>query len=324
MKRDLIKKNIIKTLLFFSMRFRPLKLDELYIYLYSEKQISLKLLKLNLQKLVVERLVREKNQYYFLPGADFNLYKKQIPIIQKNWQKARFAAKILRFIPFIRMAAVINSLSFNVISKNSDIDLFIITAPNRLYIARSFAILILKLLGLYKNKKNYRGKLCLGFYITESNLNLEKIALKPFDPYFYFWLVSLTPLWGIKVYRKFLAKNRWINKYFANFSAQAKLNLSADKIVAQNSSWVQKIKEVIFIGFLGDFWENILSSIHIKHTWNLAENHSKSSTTIAYKNILKLHAKDRRLEYKNKFISLTSPLSGLKVKFSLTKRRNLI
>jgi hypothetical protein len=258
-----------------------------------------------------------------LTNSDYASYTRQLPIIQKNWRKAIFAARILRFIPFVRMVAVINSLSFNVATKNSDIDLFIITSPNRLYLARTFIILALKFFGLYKNRKNYRGKLCLGFYITEQNLNIESIGLQPYDPYFYFWFVNLTPLWGIELYKKFISQNSWIERYFANFSAREKLDLSANKIIAQKSSWVQKIKEVFFVGCLGDFWENILSNIHIKHTWSLPENHSKKSTTIAQKNILKLHADDRRLEYKNKFISLTSPLSGLKVKLSLTKKEKL-
>lgn len=305
MNSKLIKDKILQTLLFFSIRFRPLNLNELYLYLYSDKKIDFKTLKDNLLKLVQDKKIVQWGQYYFLKKdkLKINDYQKQFPLIKKNWRKAIFTAKILRFVPFVRMVAVINSLSFNVATSNSDIDLFIITANHRLYTARTLIILVLKFFGLYKNKKNYRGKMCLGFYITEQNLNIEKIALKPYDPYFYFWFVSLTPLWGIKIYEKFIRHNLWIKKYFANFSADKKLQLANDRIITHSVSilWLQKIKEFFFFGCVGDLWERILSNIHIKHTLSLPENHSKNSTTIARKNILKLHADDRRTSYKNEF-----------------------
>jgi hypothetical protein len=61
MKLNHIKENIIKTLLFFLIRFRPLKLNELYLYLYSNEKVSLKSLKQNLEELIAKKIITEKD-----------------------------------------------------------------------------------------------------------------------------------------------------------------------------------------------------------------------------------------------------------------------
>ena len=207
-------------------------------------------------------------------------------------------------IPFIEMAAVVNSVAFATVHKNSDIDIFLITRKNLLYTARTFLILYLKLFGVYQKRKEERaGKIGAGFYVDTSRLNLEKIKLSDIkDIYLDFRIIALDPIYGQKAYKKFIEANKWIFKKFPNFDLQRKSRIDNwyFSISEEKNLWA-KFWEFFLGGILGNLIEKILAVYHIRHTWNLPENNLPTSTTIARKNILKLHARDRRREFAQVF-----------------------
>jgi hypothetical protein len=47
--------------------------------------------------------------------------------------------------------------------------------------------------------------------------------------------------------------------------------------------------------------EPLLRRVHIRHTFKLPENHWKTSSTIADRKMLKLHALDPRKDLRNRF-----------------------
>lgn len=110
-----------------------------------------------------------------------------IQFIDKYW-------KIYQSIPFIKEIYLCNSISFNALKENSDIDLFIITRKNSIRRARFFSLLFFFLLWL-KRWKTIRKKFCLSFYITQDHQNLYSINLPRSDVYLNYWLAHLIPLY---------------------------------------------------------------------------------------------------------------------------------
>lgn len=101
--------------------------------------------------------------------------------------------KFIKWIPGLQMIAIWNSVALNSANQNSDIDLFIVSKPNRLWIVRIFTTIIFQILFVRKNKNKHKWRFCLSFFCTTKVLNFETIAIEN-DIYLYFWMVYLKPI----------------------------------------------------------------------------------------------------------------------------------
>lgn len=127
---------------------------------------------------------------------------------KKYLKKAHKWLPFFRFLPGVRAVAVCNTVALGTADKNSDIDLFIITASGKLWTARIFCTLFCQILRIRRHHKKVAGRFCLSFFVTENFLDFEKIAIEPRDPYLAFWISSLIPIFGKEVFKKILEKNK--------------------------------------------------------------------------------------------------------------------
>lgn len=109
-------------------------------------------------------------------------------------ERARRYAEFLRFFPGIRRIWVCNSLSMNAADADSDIDLFIETAPGGLWTGRVSATAFFSLLGVRRHGNKVARRFCLSFFAVE-NANLGKLAIEN-DAYLYEWARRLVPVDG--------------------------------------------------------------------------------------------------------------------------------
>lgn len=118
----------------------------------------------------------------------------------------------ISWIPGIMMVGVWNSLSMNTGSKDSDIDLYIVTQNNAMWSVRILVTLIFQILWVRKTGSKHAGRFCLSFFSTLDGMDFATFAL-PYDPYLYFWIVYFRPLYNShRTYEKFLeVNNRWCN-----------------------------------------------------------------------------------------------------------------
>ena len=112
---------------------------------------------------------------------------------RKMWRAKRIA-RILAHLPFVRAIAVCNSLGFNMVHEESDIDLFIISAPGRVWSARWWVTGCLALLRQRPGEAR-RDPICASFFIDESIETIDHLMIDR-DIYFFYWLRSLMPLVG--------------------------------------------------------------------------------------------------------------------------------
>lgn len=106
------------------------------------------------------------------------------------------------------MVAVSNSLAMYATHPYSDIDLFIITTPKRLWIARTLVLLIAELLGIRAKPHDEAGKFCFPFFMTNVNLNLGEIAIEN-DFYLAYWIQTLKPIFDANnTYTQFIEANK--------------------------------------------------------------------------------------------------------------------
>jgi hypothetical protein len=109
------------------------------------------------------------------------------------YQRALKYIKKITWVPGLRMIAVVNSLSMNATHEGSDIDLFIITSKNRMWLSRVLITFTFWVHWVWRHHEDIAGNFCLSFWVEESALSLSKIALEN-DIYLTFWAYYMKPI----------------------------------------------------------------------------------------------------------------------------------
>lgn len=163
--------------------------------------------------------------------------------VDELWSRVVKYLWLLRFCPFLEMVAVGNNLAFGKVSKDSDIDLFIVAKKGRLFFVRILLTIYFQLRGVrrYGNKKN--GRFCLSFYVVDDALNLEGIALGAADIYLYFWIKKLVPIVGEQCYWRFLEANVWVDGLFEDEKP-----LLLEKEQRKNCARLLKVGKFVLLG----------------------------------------------------------------------------
>nr|MDD3720756.1 hypothetical protein [Candidatus Gracilibacteria bacterium] len=192
--------------------------------------------------------------------------------------------KYVKWIPGLKMIAIGNSVAMNSANNESDIDLFIVTAPNRLWIARILITFIFQILGVRKTNKFHKERFCLSFFCTTNALNFENIAIEN-DIYLYNWIFYLKPILNYdSTYEKFINENsKWID-----------ITIQSNKYKIQNN----KNEKNIFL----DSLEQIIKSIFLPKTKKTFERLGRPFGVIINNEMLKFHNNDKRIEIRDKLI----------------------
>lgn len=157
-------------------------------------------------------------------------------------------AKIFKNLPFIKEIFLCNSITFNALNKESDIDLFFIVKKNNIRKARFFSLLIFSILGLKRFKKTKRKKFCLTFYITENKENLYSISLPKTDIYLAYWISHLVPIYlENNNESNFFNNNLWIKNILPNIKKN-KINLWQK--TETKKGFLKKLFEILFWNIL--------------------------------------------------------------------------
>jgi hypothetical protein len=292
---------IIATLAFFDIYKLPLPGRRVWELLYRV-QATPEAVTLELHRLAQLGIIVHKDGLYALEDWDAKKRQANQVEIEKRWTRIRKYYWILSSVPFIEHVSVINSVAMGNADHESDIDFFIVTRPGRLYFVRSAIIALFKMLGVYKNKRHVNMRFCFGFYITSDSLSIRDLLLPGEDPYMVFWLGTITPIFSLKYYEKLIKENRWIHSWLPNFKTMQRLEMY--RKLKPQIALKRFLEMACYLPAL--LLEPLLRKIHIRHTFQLPENNWKTSSTIANRTMLKLHALDPRKDLRQKFHSILS------------------
>lgn len=300
-----LSESIFKTFVFFDIFDRPLTAFEAHEWLWSE---AAKLEDVQATLSTPTAKIEAKNGFFFLSGRKKIIEdgsRRQI-WNDKKITRARWAAKILSAAPFIKLIAICNTLSFGAADEKSDIDFFIVAKAGRLWATRFFSVLILSLFGLRRHDEQITDRVCLSFFITDDNLNLEPIALKGApDIYLVYWIAQLIPLINRdQTLEKFWQANNWIVKYLPNFHFENQLPDYHQIKVCPVLETCRQFCEYIMSGYLGNVKENFLRLVQLrKMSKNLKSRQFEGGTSVIINNkMLKFHEEDRREYYRKRWM----------------------
>ena len=117
---------------------------------------------------------------------------------------ARYGALLARF-PFVRLVAVSGALAVDNAGVNGDIDYFIVTEPDRLWLCRSLVIGVVRWVAR-------RGiTLCPNYFLSE-----RVLALDPPSLFAAHEVTQMVPVGDTETYRRFRQLNRWTDRFLPN------------------------------------------------------------------------------------------------------------
>ncbi|WP_128532615.1 hypothetical protein [Mucilaginibacter gilvus] len=244
-----INRNILAALAYFDMFDYPLTYGEIYLFL-GEKHYQAQFNEA-INYLVAGKMIYQFDKFYSLKN-DYLIIIRRNRGNQKAAEMIAKAKEVGRFLikfPYVRGIGISGSLSKNFADERSDIDLFIITARNRLWVARTLMHCFKKLTFLVNKQHNY----CMNYYIDEQQLQIAEKNI-----YTAIETDTLIPLEGDVVFEKFYAANSWTRTLLPNKTLRLASAKPLPTYVFKN------LIEFLFNNRLGDMLDDVFLKITSK------------------------------------------------------------
>ncbi len=122
------------------------------------------------------------------------------------------AIGFLTGLPFVRAVAISGSLAHLNTDDGAaagDLDLFVVTAPGRVWMVTVVALAVARLRG-------WRQRLCLNYVVSD-----DALAVPSPDLFTANQIAHLRPLAGATTYRRFLEANPFVSAYYPNFEPRS-------------------------------------------------------------------------------------------------------
>ena len=234
---------ILKSLIYFDNFDYPLSEKDIKNFL--ECYVSDEIFASALLQLLLDKIVFRVGEFYSLQNTRHRAEERILGNLRAQHllsSASRIGAFLFKF-PYVRAVAVSGSLSKNYADKKADIDFFIITKANRLWIART-VLHVFKKFTFLVGKENF---FCMNYFVDE-----EALIIPEKNIYTAVEIVTLLPLAGTFTLNKFFEKNNWTKRWLPCY--EYKRNLKT----AEGGSGFKKFIEWAFDSRAGEKLDNLL------------------------------------------------------------------
>lgn len=264
-----LQERVLRTLLYYDIFRYPLNADEVYRFL-GAKVTDCTAVNASLLSLKDCGIIFQFEDFYSV-NADRALMdrrKKGNAMADKFLDIARKKAKLISKFPFVRGVLASGSLSKGYMDEKSDIDFFVVTVPNRLWIARTLLVMYKRIFLLNSHKY-----FCVNYLVDENHLEIEEKNLFTATE-----LATVLPLYGSKQYHELHQFNPWLKNFFPNFQLR-----NTGNVPVASMSWIKRCLENslnVFGDFLERFGHRITLARWKKH---YEKSYSPADFDIAFK-----------------------------------------
>jgi predicted nucleotidyltransferase len=218
-----------------------------------------------LETLISDDIISKIDTFYVY-NKDFDSVTKRLKgniQAQNAFYIAKKRAKFIAKFPFVMAVGVSGSLSKGYYDNESDIDFFVITKPNKLWICRTLLMSYKKIFLL-----NSRKYFCINYFISSQQLEIEEK-----NRFTATELKTLIPMEGKEIFSAFYANNLWIKNYFSKFETNLDTISNTKKPFISKS--IVLIKKITLKKWKSKF--NLLNNedfnIALKSTQNISKHH---------------------------------------------------
>ena len=194
-------------------------------------------------------------------------------------------AQFLSWIPGVRFVALANTTAFGNARDGGDLDFFLIVRHGMIWTVRLLSVLPLRLLRRTPREGFERDAVCLSYFISDKQCNIQSHQLPDDDPYFRYWFLSLVPLCDDGIGEEFWKANAWI--YDRHPSATQWQ--TAPEFMARSHSW----------GWPFQTLEAVARKLQMKRFPRLIREQMNQGTAVMVSDeTLKFHVEDGREQYR--------------------------
>jgi hypothetical protein len=238
---------VLHTMMYFDVFRHPLTTDEIRRNC-QWRGCTLSETAAALEDLQQKGFVAEEEGYWFIRGKNnlVQLRREREERAAHFLRKAKKYASFISGFPFVRGVYISGSLSKGTMDPNGDIDYFIITAPRRLWVARSLLVLFKKIFLL-----NSRKYFCVNYFI-----DTEQLAIPDRNLFVATEINFIRPMSNGTLYSDFMRSNHWVELFYPNSVKHA-----ADKIPEPRNGRMKRTLEKILQGNLGEWLDDRLLRI---------------------------------------------------------------
>lgn len=228
---------ILRTVLYADVFKFALTLEELTRYLISPTALSQNQIckLLNTSSLLRQSLHRSAPYICLATNPEYiELRQEREQQAAMVWHDAMRYGRWLAYIPFVRMVAITGALAMrNPATIDDDFDYILVTKSGRVWMARGFAVLLVRLVRLFGRE------LCPNYVLAE-----DRLLQRDNNLYIAHEIVQMQPVYGYTTYHEMLTQNQWTTAHLANALA---LPFTEPK-----QSFLKQGLEWLLSGWLGD------------------------------------------------------------------------
>ena len=233
-----LRSSILKVIAYLDLFNYPLSLEDILYFLDTEAEEYP--VRRELDVLVKEGCLFRTGPFYSLQNDPTLADKRNdsrrranvmLPIAEKG-------ARLLFQFPFVRGVFISGSLSKRCAEKKEDVDYFIVTSANRLWIARTIMHLFKKLTYLSGHQHRY----CMNYYVDEEALEIrEKNIFTATE------LITLIAASGNGGVAGFFKANEWTTRFYPRYQQRNRESLGT-----RRSSLLKRVCERLLDNRIGD------------------------------------------------------------------------
>lgn len=215
-----IERDCYRVIAYFAIFHYPVTAFEVWKWLYAPEQpwSLVEVMTCLRSHTVLRETVRERNGFYGLGDIDADMADRHDRLLDalRKYERVRAVTAYMTRLPHIEGIAVCNSLAFHHTTAASDIDLFVITEPRRVWTARLMTVAAMAALRLRPGEAK-RDPVCCSFFVDHDLLPMEGLKIDEHDPYLAMWHAMLTPIVDhAHVFARLQAENAWVNRLLPN------------------------------------------------------------------------------------------------------------
>lgn len=247
-----LDQSVLETLLYFWTEKKPLLLSEIDRFLLGKEteKNNLSKIRQSVNRLREGGLIRSKKGFYFPDTQEKFSWLDQADRVKEAHKKIELLTKALRWISkinSIKALCVCGSVAGRNCSKESDIDLMVVTQKNRAWTARFWLTALSWLLKKKKSESHSRkNKFCLNHYRDTDNLRLEKEIMDLYSVKEYTQMIRLfgrgeeeCPILSANIF--------WMKNHLANFFPNKPALFDKEKIerTGYSAKYFEKVVRLI-------------------------------------------------------------------------------
>ncbi len=238
---------ILRTVVYADLFDFPLTTSEIHHFLIHHQAVSLGQIETALAHSAdLQRHLRQDGEHIVFIDRSGLVEKRaqREAASQHLWPLALHYGRWLACLPFVRMVAVTGALAVhNVSGQDDDLDYMLVTCANRVWLARAFSILLVRL-------AQRRGvTVCPNYVLAETALDQQRK-----DLFIAHEISQMIPLYGHQLYWQFRQSNTWTEEHLPN--AGEMFYQAEEYHVRGFWHWSKRLVEAALAGRVGTWLEH--------------------------------------------------------------------